>query len=64
MARVHRIGQKKKVHIYRLVASGTVEERIVQRAEKKLYLDQVAAATAGSAHAAGSGGESSRDAAE
>jgi len=41
MARVHRIGQKKKVHVYRLVAGGTVEERIVQRAEKKLYLDQV-----------------------
>lgn len=41
MARVHRIGQKKKVHVYRLVATGTVEERIVQRAEKKLYLDQM-----------------------
>jgi SWI/SNF-related matrix-associated actin-dependent regulator of chromatin subfamily A member 5 len=41
MARVHRIGQKKVVHVYRLVSSGTVEERIVQRAEKKLYLDQM-----------------------
>lgn len=41
MARVHRIGQTKVVHVYRLVTSGTVEERIVQRAEKKLYLDQV-----------------------
>ncbi|MDC0526267.1 hypothetical protein OAO87_04615 [bacterium] len=41
MARVHRIGQSKVVHIYRLVTAGTVEERIVQRAEKKLYLDQV-----------------------
>ena len=30
-----------QVHVYRLVATGTVEERIVQRAEKKLYLDQV-----------------------
>ena len=30
MARVHRIGQKKVVHLYRLVSSGTVEERIVQ----------------------------------
>lgn len=29
------------VHVYRLVAGGTVEERIVQRAEKKLFLDQV-----------------------
>eukprot|EP01034_Spumella_vulgaris_P021358 gene21358-27388_t len=39
MARVHRIGQKKIVHIYRLVTTGTVEERIVQRAQKKLFLD-------------------------
>ena len=41
MARVHRIGQTKVVHVYRLVTAGTVEERLVQRAEKKLYLDQV-----------------------
>ncbi len=41
MARVHRIGQTKKVHVYRLVTEGTVEERIVQRAQKKLYLDQM-----------------------
>ena len=41
MARVHRIGQKKTVHIYRLLSAGTVEERIVERAEKKLYLDQM-----------------------
>ena len=36
MARVHRIGQTKVVHLYRLVSKGTVEERIVQRAEKKV----------------------------
>ena len=41
MARVHRIGQTKTVHIYRMVTSGTVEERILERAEKKLYLDQM-----------------------
>ena len=41
MARVHRIGQTKKVHVYRLITRGTVEERIIQRAEKKLYLDQM-----------------------
>lgn len=29
------------MHVYRLVSTGTVEERIVQRAEKKLYLDQM-----------------------
>ncbi|KAI8470648.1 MAG: P-loop containing nucleoside triphosphate hydrolase protein [Monoraphidium minutum] len=41
MARVHRIGQTKPVHIYRLVTQGTVEERIQQRATSKLYLDQM-----------------------
>ncbi len=39
MARVHRIGQTKPVAVFRLVTAGTVEERMVQRAEKKLYLD-------------------------
>jgi len=41
MARVHRIGQTKTVHVYRLVTEGTVEQRMVERAEKKLYLDRV-----------------------
>ena len=41
MARVHRIGQTKTVHAYRLCTTGTVEERMQQRAEKKLYLDQM-----------------------
>ena len=41
MARVHRIGQKKTVHVYRLVCKGTIEERILARAEKKLYLDKM-----------------------
>ncbi len=41
MARVHRIGQTRPVHIYRLCTEGTVEERIQKRADGKLYLDQV-----------------------
>ena len=41
MARVHRIGQTKPVHVYRLVSAGSVEERIVQRAQKKLFLDSM-----------------------
>lgn len=41
MARVHRIGQTKTVHVYRLVTAGTVEERMIERAEKKLYLDRM-----------------------
>eukprot|EP00966_Prymnesium_polylepis_P213073 4934712-Prymnesium_polylepis.1 len=40
MARVHRLGQTKKVHVYRLVSGGTAEERVVQRAQKKLYLSE------------------------
>ena len=41
MARVHRIGQTKTVHVYRLVTDGTVEQRMVERAEKKLFLDRM-----------------------
>jgi len=33
--RAHRIGQTKKVTIYRLITKGTVEERIVKRARQK-----------------------------
>jgi len=40
MARVHRLGQTKPVHVYRLVSGGTAEERVVQRAQKKLYLSE------------------------
>ena len=37
--RAHRIGQTKEVTVFRLVTESTVEEKIVERAEKKLYLD-------------------------
>ena len=37
--RAHRIGQKKQVRIFRFVTEGTVEERIIERAEFKLRLD-------------------------
>ncbi|KAL3918948.1 MAG: hypothetical protein SGILL_004001 [Bacillariaceae sp.] len=40
MARVHRIGQKKTVHVYRLITSNSVEERMLERATRKLLLDQ------------------------
>ncbi|KAK9784646.1 hypothetical protein WJX73_007480 [Symbiochloris irregularis] len=41
MARVHRIGQTKPVHAYRLCTTGTVEERMQLRAEQKLYLAEM-----------------------
>jgi SWI/SNF-related matrix-associated actin-dependent regulator of chromatin subfamily A member 5 len=40
-ARCHRIGQSKPVIVYQLVTHGTVEERMVQRANKKLYMDHM-----------------------
>ncbi|CAN0475719.1 unnamed protein product, partial [Discosporangium mesarthrocarpum] len=43
MERAHRIGQTKPVRIYRLVCRGSVEERMVSRAEKKLYLNAMVA---------------------
>lgn len=39
--RVHRIGQKKQVRVFRLITENTVDERIVQRAEIKRRLDQM-----------------------
>lgn len=41
MDRAHRIGQKKQVQIFRFITESTVEERIVERAEMKLRLDNV-----------------------
>lgn len=39
--RAHRIGQLKPVTIYRFVTEGTVEEKIVERAAKKLKIDHL-----------------------
>lgn len=37
-ARAHRIGQTKPVTVYKLCTQGTVEEQMMSRIEKKLYL--------------------------
>lgn len=41
MDRAHRIGQTKVVRVFRMITENTVEERIVERAEVKLRLDNV-----------------------
>ncbi|ORZ30897.1 SNF2 family N-terminal domain-domain-containing protein [Catenaria anguillulae PL171] len=39
MARAHRIGQTKTVHVYRLVSKNTIEEEIIERAKRKMILE-------------------------
>ncbi len=39
MDRAHRIGQKKPVRVFRFVTERSVEEKVVERADKKLFLD-------------------------
>jgi SWI/SNF-related matrix-associated actin-dependent regulator of chromatin subfamily A member 5 len=39
MDRAHRIGQTKEVRVFRLVTEKSVEEKVVERADRKLFLD-------------------------
>uniref|UniRef100_A0A914H4M4 Uncharacterized protein n=1 Tax=Globodera rostochiensis TaxID=31243 RepID=A0A914H4M4_GLORO len=41
MDRAHRIGQTKQVRIFRFITENTVEERIIEKAEMKLRLDNI-----------------------
>lgn len=40
MDRAHRIGQKRNVHVYRLVTSGSIEEKIMKLHEVKLKMSE------------------------
>jgi hypothetical protein len=40
MDRAHRIGQKRNVNVYRLVASGSIEEKIMKLHEIKLAMSE------------------------
>ena len=39
--RVHRIGQTREVHIYRLVSEHTIEENVLRKADQKKLLDEL-----------------------
>lgn len=41
IARAHRIGQKKEVRVFRLIAKDTIDERMIERAGMKLMLDDI-----------------------
>ena len=41
MDRAHRLGQTKQVTVYRLICKGTIEERILQRAEEKSEIQRM-----------------------
>ena len=41
MDRCHRIGQKKPVHVYRLITSNSIEEKMLNKATEKLMLEKV-----------------------
>eukprot|EP00466_Bigelowiella_natans_P005526 jgi/Bigna1/80818/fgenesh1_pg.74_\ len=57
IARAHRIGQTKNVTVYRLIQEGTVEEKVVERAFQKLYLDAIVMQRGASNSAARKGGK-------
>ncbi|XP_017958573.2 chromatin-remodeling complex ATPase chain Iswi-like [Drosophila navojoa] len=50
MDRAHRIGQKKQVRVFRLIAENTVDEKILEHADIKLRLDKKVIQTGVNSH--------------
>jgi SWI/SNF-related matrix-associated actin-dependent regulator of chromatin subfamily A member 5 len=48
--RAHRIGQTKQVHVYRIVAESSFEERVLMRARQKMMLDRLVINSGGNDH--------------
>lgn len=59
-ARAHRIGQKEKVTVYKILTSGTVEEQMLGRIRKKLYLSAKITESMRNIHSTGSSGKRKR----
>ncbi len=55
MDRAHRLGQTKPVAVYRLVCRGTIEEKILKRADQKSTVQQLV--MTGTGGAAGRSGD-------
>ncbi|KIY73274.1 hypothetical protein CYLTODRAFT_485710 [Cylindrobasidium torrendii FP15055 ss-10] len=53
IARAHRIGQTKVVQVYRLICRGSVEDQMLDRLRRKLFLSLKVMANSGAAPAAG-----------
>lgn len=53
IARAHRIGQTKVVQVYRLICRGSVEDQMLDRLRRKLFLSLKVMAPGGAAQAAG-----------
>lgn len=61
MDRAHRLGQKRQVTVYRLITSGTIDERILKLARtKKTVQDAVVGSSSGANPMSGSSGDAAK----
>lgn len=61
MDRAHRLGQKRQVTVYRLITSGTIDERILKLARtKKTVQDAVVGSSSGANPMSGGTGDAAK----